>query len=147
MTHLFVFDTVSFINYHFDFFNEKLKLSKNVVDDIKKCLSPDYLDYKLIIPSIVFVEVFDKQLKTDEIASRFHSEILSVFRDSDDVEIKGLDAEILEIFYNIDNDIIKLETHDKLILSSAIQMKAKLITNDEKIKAYIDSTGEVEIVF
>ncbi|MCZ4221938.1 PIN domain-containing protein [Pedobacter rhodius] len=147
MTHLFVFDTVSFINYHFDFFDEKLKLSKNVVDDIKRCLSPDFLDYKLIIPSIVFVEIFDKQLKTDEKASKFKSEILSVFLDSDDVEIKGLDAEILEIFYNIDNDIIKLETHDKLILSSAIQMKAKLITNDEKIKTYIDTTGEVEIVF
>jgi hypothetical protein len=147
MTHLFVFDTVSFINYHCDFFNEKPRLSKSVVDDINKCLSADFLEYKLIIPSIVFVEIFDKQLKTDEKASRFKSEILSVFLGSDDVEIKGLDAEILEIFCNIDNDIIKLETHDKLILSSAIQMKAKLITNDEKIRTYVESTGGVEIVF
>jgi len=147
MTHLFVFDTVGFINYHYDFFGEKSRLSSQIIKDIEKCLSPDFIDYKLIIPSIVFVEIFDKQLNSDEKAFMFKYEILSRYLNSDDVEIKGLDKEVLQIYHNIHNNVIQLETHDKIILSSAIQMQGKLITNDGKIKTYIDATNAVELVF
>jgi hypothetical protein len=147
MIHHFVFDTVAFINYHCDFFNEKSILSARVIEDVKKCLSPDFVDHKLIIPSIVFVEIFDKQLRSDEKAAKFKYEILSQYLNCDDVEIKNLDREILEIYYNLNNNIIQLETHDKIVLSSAIQMEAKLITNDRKIKTYIEETKQIELVF
>ena len=123
------------------------RLSKKVISDIEKCLSPDYVDYKLIIPSIVLVEVFEKQLRSDEKAFNFKYNILSRYLDCDDVEIKGLEKEVIEIYNSIDNDIIKLETHDKIILSSAIQMNGKLITNDGKITTYVDATHSVELVF
>lgn len=147
MIHHFVFDTVGFINFHHDFFNEKLHLSQRLIEDVNKCLSPDYIDYKLIIPSIVFVEIFDKQLRTDEKASQFKYEILSKYLSCDDVEIKGIDKEVLEIYYSINNNVIQLETHDKIVLSSAIQMQGKLITNDGKITTYVEATQAVEIVF
>jgi len=147
MIHHFVFDTVGFINYHYEFFNETNRLSQRVTTDIKKCLSPDYIDYKLIIPSIVFIEVFDTQLTNDEIAVRFKSEIFSMYLDCDDVEIKGLEKEVIEIYNSIDDNIIKLETHDKIILSSAIQMNGKLITNDGKITTYNNAVQVIELVF
>ena len=147
MVHHFVFDTVGFINYHHDFFNEKSSLSANVIDDIEKCFSPDFINYKLIIPSIVFVEIFDKQLGNDEKAAKFKYEILSKYLYCDDVEIKALDKEVLEIYYGINDNVIQLETHDKIILSSTIQMKGKLISNDGKIKTYVDATNVVELVF
>ncbi|MDB5132390.1 MAG: hypothetical protein JWR02_2139 [Mucilaginibacter sp.] len=147
MTHHFVFDTVGFINFHFEFFNEKSKLSKRVIADIEKCLSSDYINYKLIIPSIVIVEIFEKQLNSEEKASRFKYEIMSQYFDSEDVEIKGLEKEVLEIYKNINDEIIQLETHDKIILASAIQMEGKLITNDTKIATYVNATEVVELVF
>jgi hypothetical protein len=147
MVHHFVFDTVGFINYHNDFFNEKSSLSARVINDIQKCMSPDFINYKLIIPSIVFVEIFDKQLDSDEKAAKFKYEILSQYLNCEDVEIKALDQEVLEIYYSINDNIIQLETHDKIILSSSIQMQGKLITNDSKIKTYVEATNAVELVF
>lgn len=143
----FVFDTVSFINYHCDFFNEKSRLSSGTIENLRRCFSADFVNYKLIVPSIIFVEIFDKQLKTDERAARFKSEILSKYLDCEDVEIKNIDKEVLHLYANIDNNIIKLETHDKIILSSAIQMNGKLITNDAKIKEYVEKTNVVELTF
>ena len=147
MTHHFVFDTVGFINYHFDFFQQSSSLSQKTIKDIEKCFSSDFIDYKLIVPSIVFIEIFDKQLNSDERAAQFKYEILSKYLNCEDVEIKGIDKEVLEIYQNINNKIVLLETHDKIILSSAIQMQGKLITNDGKIKTYINATNEIDLVF
>lgn len=147
MIHHFVFDTVGFINFHAEFFESENRLSKKIIAEIEKCLSPDFIDYKLIIPSIVFIEVFDTQLLTDNKARRFRQDILTLYLDCEDVEIKGLEKEVMEIYNSIDDNIIKLETHDKIILSSAIQMKGKLITNDGKLKTFVNATKSIEIVF
>jgi predicted nucleic acid-binding protein len=147
MIHYYVFDTVGFINYHCDFFNEPSRLSRKVISDVEKCLSSDFFEYKLIIPSIVFVEIFEKKLRNDELAAKFKSEILTMYLDADDVEIKGLEKEVIEVYNNIDNNIIKLETHDKIIIASAIQMKGKLISNDGKLTTYANATQSVELVF
>jgi len=149
MTHLYVFDSVSFINYYNTFFNEQDRLSKRIRQEIDHCLSPDYITHKIILPSIVLVELFQKQLNTkdDEIASQFKYEILSPLLDNEDVEIKGIELDVLKIYSQIDNNIIKLENHDKIILSSAIHVDGVLITNDAKIQTYVEATNVVQLAF
>ena len=147
MNQIYVIDTVTFINYFNLFFIEERILSKRASDIIDKCLSSDYPNFKIIIPSIVLIEVFEKQLKTDERSEEFRFTILKPLLDNLDVEIKGLEKEVLEIFIDIDDSIIRLENHDKLILSSAIQMDAPIITKDGKIQSYLNKSKVIEHFF
>jgi hypothetical protein len=149
MIRRYVFDTVSFINYYSDFFQEEDRLSPRIRREIDRCLSEDYVNHKIIIPSVVFVEIFQKQLNTSdrEIAPRFKYEVFIPLADNDDVEIKGIEKEVLKVYSRIDNSVVKLETHDKIILASAAQVDGILISNDSKIKEYVESTNLVELVF
>jgi len=147
MHQIFVIDTVSFINYFNDFFEEKRMLSKKASEIIDRCLNPDFENYKLIVPSIVLVEIFEKQLRTDEKAEQFKFTILKPLLDNLDVEIKGFEREVLQVFCGIDDSIVKLENHDKIILSSALQMQAPIITKDGEIQKYLNKSQEIEHFF
>ncbi|WP_345952999.1 PIN domain-containing protein [Mucilaginibacter sp. PAMB04168] len=147
MHQLFVIDTVGFINYFNAFFGEKRILSARASNIIDKCLSPDFPNYKLIIPSIVLIEVFEKQLRTDERSEEFKYTILKPLIDNSDVEIKGIEEEVVEVFSRINDYGIKIENHDKIILSSALQMEVPLITKDGKIQSYLNKTKEIAHFF
>lgn len=147
MNQIYVIDTVTFINYFNKFFQETRILSKKASDIIDKCLSSEHSQFKIIIPSIVLIEVFEKQLKTDERSEEFKYTILKPLFDNPDVEIKPLEQEVLQTFVKIDSSIVRLENHDKIILSSAIQMQVPIITNDSKIQSYLKRHKVIEHFF
>lgn len=128
----YVIDTVAFINYFNEFFGEEDILSSDVRRIVKKCIGIDYNHYKLIIPSIVFLEVFRKFLKSEERAKQFYYEIFIPLRDADDIEVKPIEKEVISTFSQIDSEV-DLELHDKIIFASALQLQCTLITNDPKI--------------
>lgn len=139
----YVLDTVGFINFFNVFFGEKDILSKSTRKTIERCFSLSYNNYKLIIPSVVFIEIHKKFLKTEEDCLKFYYEIYSLVQDSEDIEVKPIEKEVLEIFSNISQEH-SLELHDRIVFSSAIQLEAPLITNDSKIlKANRDYRHEI----
>lgn len=147
MHQTFVIDTVAFINYFNEFFEERRILSSRVSKIIDRCLSSDFPNFKLIIPSIVLIEIFEKQLKSDEKSEEFKYTILKPLLDNPDVEIKEIENEVIETFTKVDDRELRIENHDKIILSSAIQMNAPIITKDNKIITFLDRTRIIEHMF
>src|ERR1700744_5379955 len=109
MEGLYVIDTVAFINYFNEFFEEDDMLSKKTRETISFCFNVENSSYKLSIPSVVFLEIFEKFLRGAEIVKKFRYEILSKIEDNEYIEIKPIDKEVLENFICIDDNIIKLE--------------------------------------
>jgi PIN domain nuclease of toxin-antitoxin system len=128
----YVIDTVSLINYYNEFFEESDALSKDVRQIIDRCINEADPYFKLIVPSIVFVEIFKKFLKEEERSKRFFYNIYIPLKENDDVEIKGIEREVLNIMTQISIDHA-LELHDKIIYASAIQLECPLISIDQKI--------------
>lgn len=141
MTRIFVIDTVAFINFYNDFFEEERFLSRNTLRIIEDCLNSEKRDYKLIIPSVVLVEIFDKQLKTDEKTAEFKYNILKPLMENEDVEIKSIEPEVLAVISDINDPDYKIENHDLIVLSSAVQMGATLITKDRKVISFLNKKG------
>lgn len=145
---LFVLDTVGFINYFNDFFSEDNKLSPKARGIIELCFDYTQSQYKLSIPSVVLLEIFEKFLRGEDIVLKFRYEIFSKIEHNPDIEIKSIDKEVLYYYSLIDDDIIKLEYHDKLITASAIQINAPLITCDSKIIEYMSKSPKpIELIF
>ncbi|WP_164974097.1 PIN domain-containing protein [Filimonas effusa] len=132
MNRIFVIDTVALINYYNIFFHEKDMLSPNVRNAISKCLDRSYDYFKLIIPSVVFVEIYKNFLRSEEMARKFYYEIFIQLKECEDVEIKPIEQEIVSLLLDVDSERT-LELHDKIIYASAVQMECTLITNDPKI--------------
>lgn len=147
MDQVFVIDTNVFINYFNVMFNENDRLSSDARRIISRCLDETFPFYKLIIPSMVFVEVFDNMLRTEELLMQFRYEVFNFLNVNPYVEIKPIEKEVLERFIEIDNYENNLENHDKIILSCAMQMNCPLFTFDEKVQTYVGSTGVIPAIY
>jgi PIN domain nuclease of toxin-antitoxin system len=134
MENRYVIDTVAFINYFNIFFNEVDILTPETRRKINLCFDRNLDSHKLVIPSIVFLEIFRKFLINEEKVKMFFYEIYNDLRENSNIEIKAIEKEVLEIFQNL-NDF-SMENNDKLIYASAVQLKSALITNDPVIISY-----------
>jgi PIN domain nuclease of toxin-antitoxin system len=134
MENRYVIDTVAFINYFNIFFNEVDILTPETRRKINLCFDRNLDSHKLVIPSIVFLEIFRKFLINEEKVKMFFYEIYNDLRENSNIEIKAIEKEVLEIFQNL-NDF-NMENNDKLIYASAVQLKSALITNDPVIISY-----------
>ena len=143
---LCVIDTVAFINYFREYINnEPIRISRSTSAIISKSLSSEHVNYKLCVPSVVFIEVFDKFLKTEEQSLKFYYNVFVRLKSNPKVEIKGIELGVLAQFFSITYD---LEQHDKIIYSSAREIDATLITNDPKIIACNNICGNpIDIIF
>ena len=94
-------------------------------------------DVLLSIPSIVFIEIFDKWVIDDEFRAMFISEVLEVISQCPNIEIKPIDEEVLQMFISLNDPIVNLENHDKIILASAMALQWPLITSDSKLVRYV----------
>jgi predicted nucleic acid-binding protein len=92
----------------------------------------------LIIPSIVFVEIFKKWFVSSERAAKIRYEVFEKIRSQDNIEIKALEREVLENFIQI-TDIESdhnFDNHDKQILACAMMLNCPLITSDANLIRY-----------
>lgn len=135
----YVIDTSGVIRAFPDFFEVDERLSaatRKIIDD---ALMP-YSHTRLSIPSIVFVEIFEKWLKTEEKARAFYYSVFQPFVESPNVEIKPLEREVLDNLFLIRGSLAGHDLHDKLVLASAMMLKAALITTDHKIQKYVEES-------
>jgi hypothetical protein len=131
----YVADTTSIISYFSDVFRRPPKISEKALRIIDSSFNGNTV---LIIPSIVFIEIFKKWFSSEERSNQIRYEVYERIKAQPNIEIKPLEQEVLENFiaitdiepdYNFDN-------HDKQVLASAMMLQAPLITSDTNIIRY-----------
>lgn len=132
-----VLDTNALISYFDSVFKVKPQISDEALKMIRHAFQTDS-DVLLSIPSIVFVEIFDKWICDDEFRAMFVAEVLEQILQAPNIEIKPIDQEVLEQFVCLNDSTINLENHDRLVLASAMMLQWPLITSDGTILQYVE---------
>ncbi|WP_299824846.1 PIN domain-containing protein [uncultured Pontibacter sp.] len=144
MKNKIVLDTNSLISYFSHIFNVPKTISKSGLDIIDKAIN--HSKFNLIIPSIVFVEIFHKWFKDAELAAEIRLEIYELIRGKDNIAILEIDKEVLEKFIIIDNIQFNFDNHDKIILATAMVHNCPLITSDSRIRIYNESNNVIPAI-
>ncbi len=140
----YVVDTNCIISYYSEIFKDapnyqgSRRLSRKTRGIIFEAIDSGMTDIRLSIPSVVFVEIYEKWLKTEEFLKKFFYEVFVPLRDSPNVEIRSNDREALENLLNIGFQLDGHDLHDKLVLAAAMALQAPLITTDQKIIDYVN---------
>ena len=111
-------------------------MSQHALDIISQAFNNDSII--LLIPSIVFVEIFSKQFTNVERSEKIRYEVYEKIKSCDNISIEAIDKEVLEAFLKI-TDIEKkysFDNHDKLIYSTSIKYNVPLLTSDLRLKRY-----------
>lgn len=132
-----VIDTTALISYFSSVFNENPRISPQSIALIHRAFQ--YTNEVLLsIPSIVFVEIFDKWFRDEEFQAKFNAEIYELIKQAPNIEIRPIDHEILERFITLEDPNINLENHDRIILASAAVLNWSLITSDPKLHQFVE---------
>ncbi|MDP3029035.1 MAG: PIN domain-containing protein [Deltaproteobacteria bacterium] len=143
MRKLYVIDTCCLIAFFDDVFNYapdyegSLELSSKTKTIISQAVLSETTDIRLSIPSVVFIEIYEKWLRTEEFSRRFFYEVYSVLKQSENIEIRPIDREVLEKLIKIDGILKNHDLHDKIVLASAITLESPLITTDTDVINYV----------
>ncbi|MCA1966899.1 MAG: PIN domain-containing protein [Flavobacterium sp.] len=134
----YVVDTNALISYFSDIFEGcDISVSKESLEIIDQAINNNN-EIKLIIPSCVFLEIFIKWFKNEEIANKIISEIYYRIKQKENIEIQPLDKEILENYILIKDieEEYKFDGHDKQVFASAMTMQCPLISSDLNLIRY-----------
>lgn len=82
------------------------------------------------------MEIFDKWFDNEEIAAAIRIEIMTLIAERPNIEIKPIEKEVLENFIKINDDFVKFDNHDKIILASSMMLQWPLIASDSRIIRY-----------
>ena len=143
MRKLYVIDTcclIAFFDEIFQFapnYEGSQELSSKTKTIITQAIFSETTDIRLSIPSIVFIEIYEKWLRSEEFSRRFFYEVFSVLKQSDNIEIRPIDREVLEALIDIDGILKNHDLHDKIVLASAIILESFLITTDTDVIDYV----------
>jgi predicted nucleic acid-binding protein len=143
---LYVIDTNSIISHFNSVFKRPSCISKRAHNIISRAFDNYSNDTKLSIPSVVFIEIYEKWFSSDEFAEMFHYEVIARITDSPNIEIKPIEREVLENVLLIGGSLSSHEIHDKLILASAMMLDCPLITSDNAIIDYVEQTRVIPYV-
>lgn len=135
---IYVVDTCAVISYFNDVFDGDVSVSSKALEIIDLAFHSN--EIKLIFPSAVFIELFIKWFKNEEVAAKIRSEVYFRIKNQDNMQVRNLDRETLENYIKIQNIETKygFDGHDKQIFASAMTMECKLITSDERLIRYND---------
>ena len=120
-------------------FEQGSQISKEALKIVDNAFASSH-EIILIIPGVVFVEIFDKWFRgkeKEEFQAKFLAEVLSPIVKSPNIEIRAIDGEILEKFISLQDNKLNLENRDRLILAVASVLNAPLITPDRKIIKFV----------
>lgn len=136
MNNVYVVDTNGLISYFDNVFN----LDKTVSREGLKIIDRGFegMEIKLIFPNAVFIEIFNKWFRNEELAAKIKYEVYQRIRNQENMEIRSFDQETMENFIKI-VDIepdYKFDNHDKQVYAAAMTMQCPLITSDTKLMRY-----------
>ena len=136
MSILYVCDTIAIIQYFDDVFEQGSKLSPRARAIMAEALCTAPGDVRLSIPSVVFVEVFEKWCRAAEFSRKFRYEVYQRVKESPNIEVKPIDREVVESVLEIGGNLASHDIHDKIVLACAITLNCRLITSDPEITTY-----------
>lgn len=143
MRKLYVIDTNALISFfdstfqHADNYKGSLELSKYVKTIISEAIFSKSTAVRLSIPTVVFIEIYEKWLRSEEFCRMFYYEVFLPLKQSENIEIRPMDREVLDNLLNIGSPLGDHDLHDRLVLASAMALEASLITIDPKIIEYV----------
>ncbi len=143
MRKLYVIDTNSLIAFYHDVFKDapayqgSPELSLRARGVINQAITSQMTGIRLSIPSVVFIEIYEKWLRTEEFSRKFYYEVFSPLKRSPNVEVRPIDREVLENLIHIGGNLKNHDLHDKIILASAITLEALLITTATYVINYV----------
>lgn len=144
----YVIDTNSIISFFDAVFKQPIVLSSQTRRLIEQALNNSSSIIRLSIPSIVFVEIYEKWFIDEEFARKFYYEVYTVIKQSPNIEIKPIEREVLENLQRIDGNLLHHDIHDKLIVASAMMLNCPIITTDSKIIRYVEETNAIpQVIF
>jgi predicted nucleic acid-binding protein len=143
MSSLYVIDTVSIICYFNEVFGVTQKLSNKAIRLVRWALitSPTYV--KLSIPSVVFIEIYEKWCISEEMTAKVRYEVFNAIKESPNIEVRPIDREVLEYLPNIRGNLANHDLNDKIIVASALALNCPLITTDSEIIKYAKSSQSI----
>jgi predicted nucleic acid-binding protein len=143
MRKLYVIDTCCLIAFFEEIFKYapnyegSQELSSKSKSIITQAIYSKTTDIRLSVPSVVFIEIYEKWLRTEEFSRTFFYEVYSVLTQSDNIEIRPIDREILEALIDINGILKDHDVHDKIVLASAIILESFLFTTDKDVIDYV----------
>jgi PIN domain nuclease of toxin-antitoxin system len=143
MTARYVSDTNALIWFFGHVFEQPSKLSTRATRIFEHSLSNDENETKLIIPSVVFIEIYEKWLMDEEFSRKFYYEVFCRIKESPNIEIKPIEREVIEVLQSIGGVLLDHDIHDKIILASAMMLYCPLITHDRDITEYVNNNNNV----
>ena|ERR1700681_2817819 len=147
MAQRYVLDTSGLIAYFDHVFHQTKRLSPKVTSLVAEALYSQGTPIRLTVPSVVFVEIFEKWLATEEMLRKFYYEVFVPIDNSPNIEVRSIEQEVLETLLTIGAPLDKHEIHDKIILASAISLGCSLITSDSAIASYVEKTSLPSVVW
>jgi predicted nucleic acid-binding protein len=143
MNEIYVADTDAIIRYFHKIFGVSGGLSNRAISLIRQALRADTSEVKLSIPSVVFVEIFEKWFRDEEFARKLQYEVFEEILKSPNVEVKPIEQEVLEKLLTIGGNLSSHEINDKIIIASAMTLNCPIITTDSKIIEYVRNYGGI----
>ena len=146
----YVIDTNGLISFFAGVFDDapgfdgSPSISQKTRNTIQKAVSPIEGRVLLSVPSIVFIEIYEKWLRSEEFFRKFFYEVFTPLKQSPNVEIRAIDQEVLENLLTVDGCLAEHDLHDKFVVASAMTLECSIITFDPKIIEFVGN-GERKI--
>ena len=118
-------------------FDESQSISQKARNAIQEAVYSLEGGVLLSVPSIVFIEIYEKWLRSREFFRKFFYEVFTPLKQSPNVEIRAIDQEVLENLLTVDGCLAEHDLHDKIVVASAMTLECAIITFDEKIIEFV----------
>jgi PIN domain nuclease of toxin-antitoxin system len=141
----YVIDTNGLISFFAGVFDDapgfdgSPSISQKTRNTIQKAVSPIEGGVLLSVPSIVFIEIYEKWLRSEEFFRKFFYEVFTPLKQSPNIEIRAIDQEVLENLLTVDGCLAEHDLHDKIVVASAMTLECPIITVDHKIIEFVGS--------
>lgn len=132
---------------HSPLFSPPPKLSERARNIMQEAIHSRTTGIRISIPVVVFFEIYDKWLGTEEFCRKFYYDVFHQLKETPNIEIRPIDQEILENLICVGTELDAHDLHDRLILSSAMALEARLMTADRTIIDYVEKTHALPEVF
>jgi PIN domain nuclease of toxin-antitoxin system len=118
-------------------FDDSTLISRKARNAIQEAVYSSEGAVLLSVPSIVFIEIYEKWLRSGEFSSKFFYEVFTPLKQSPNVEIRAIDQEVLENLLAVDGCLAEHDLHDKIVVASAMTLECPIITVDHKIIEFV----------
>ena len=148
MENFYILDTCSFYSYCSKYLNIFTDKDVSIQEDALKKLNDAFNNnnVKIVIPSVILIEIFDHYFNNEEFINKFKYEVYSKLSSEEynNIAIIDVDYEIIENLFDCYTDEVAVDLHDKLIMATALKYKDKnttLFTSDRRVKKIISKNN------